>query len=152
MTHSSSASSVPSNVASALAGVASVRSALTLFTLLGQVAIVTGGHRSIGLEIALALAEAGAVVYCLDLPNQPSDDWLKVQKFATELPDLASEGIIRKGRLEYASCDVTRQKETWDLVEQIASKEGRLDICFANAGIVANAGVLEYPAGDFQKV
>ncbi|PPQ93328.1 hypothetical protein CVT25_014457 [Psilocybe cyanescens] len=149
---SNDASSTPAGVAAVLANAKPLRTSLTLFTLLGRVAIVTGGQRGIGLEIALALTEAGAVVYCLDLPAQPDQDWLKVQAFAAELPDLVVDGQFRKGRLEYAPCDVTKQKEMWDLVERIADKEGRLDICFANAGILAGAEVLEYPAEEFQKI
>ncbi|KAH9478794.1 Sorbose reductase sou1 [Psilocybe cubensis] len=146
-------SSHPLGVAAALATEAPpVRTALNLFSLLGKVAIVTGGHRGIGLEIALALVEVGAIVYCLDLSNEPNEEWLKVQKFASELGDLVSEGKIKKGRLEYMPCDVTNQKEMWTLVDKIASQEGRLDICFANAGIAGFTGILEYPEEDFQKV
>ena len=37
------------------------------------VALVPGGQRGIGLEIALGLVEAGAIVYCLDLPKIPDE-------------------------------------------------------------------------------
>ncbi|KAH9478795.1 Short chain dehydrogenases/reductase notP' [Psilocybe cubensis] len=152
MANTSSASAAPSGVAFALANGSPVRSAMSIFNLLGRVAIVTGGHRGIGLEIALALTEAGAVVYCLDLAPQPDQDWLKVKNFAAGLPNLVAQGEVQKGRLEYMSCDVTKQKETWDLVEMIADKEGRIDICFANAGMLSGAEALDYPAADFQKI
>ncbi|KDR80465.1 hypothetical protein GALMADRAFT_242926 [Galerina marginata CBS 339.88] len=148
-------------VAAALANREPTRSAFALFSLLGRVAIVSGAQRGIGLEIALALAEAGATVYCLDLPAEPDDKWRKVQQFADGLPDLlpadsqahkSQTQLKPKGRLEYASCDVTKQHEMWALVEKIADKEGRLDICFANAGILRGAEVLDYPAEEFQKI
>jgi len=136
-------------VDAALAGSPSARTALALFSLAGRVALVTGGHRGIGLEMALALAEAGAVVYCLDLPAQPDNDWLKVQNFASELPEPQGQ---KKGRLEYISGDVTDQKAMWATVESIVDREGRIDICMANAGILHGAECLEYPAEDFRKV
>ncbi|GLB45182.1 putative enoyl-(Acyl carrier protein) reductase [Lyophyllum shimeji] len=40
----------------------------------------------------------------------------------------------------------------WKMAEEIAAKEGRLDICVANAGIAHIAECLEYSAKDFQKV
>ncbi|CAK5271270.1 unnamed protein product [Mycena citricolor] len=100
------------SVASALAGVPSATTALSLFSLSHRVALVTGGHGGIGLEMALALAEAGAVVYCLDLPSTPDADWVKMQ------------GAAGPGRLEYVKGDVTDQKALWDAVEDIVKKDG----------------------------
>lgn len=139
-------------VAAALASTPPVRTAIAQFSLFKHVAIVTGGHRGIGLEMALALAEAGAVVYCLDLPSKPDEDWLKVQKYAAELPSLGVEHADKKGRLEYVSADVTDQAGMWSKAEDIAKKEGRIDICVANAGILRGAECLEYPAEEFRKV
>ncbi|KIM37184.1 hypothetical protein M413DRAFT_279098 [Hebeloma cylindrosporum] len=126
---------------------------LSMFALPGRVALVTGGVRGIGLEIALAYAEAGATVYCLDLPAHPSEDFIKVQAHVAALPAL-SIGILKgaKRRLEYTSCDVTHQKEMWAVVERIAEKEGRIDVCLCNAGVLHAADVLEYPAEDWQKI
>jgi NAD(P)-dependent dehydrogenase (short-subunit alcohol dehydrogenase family) len=136
-------------VAGALAGRPAVRTASALFSLENRVALVTGGHRGIGLEMALALAEAGAVVYCLDLPSKPDSDWLKVQAYAADLPDLETG---KKGRLEYVSGDVTDQKAMWTAVEDIVEREGRIDVCMANAGILHGAECLDYTAEDFRKV
>ncbi|KAF8198867.1 hypothetical protein K438DRAFT_1823861 [Mycena galopus ATCC 62051] len=101
--------------------------------------------------MALALAEAGAVVYCLDLQSQPDNDWLKIQAFVGELAASAKEGQ-GKPRLEYISGDVTDQQAMWAKVEAIVTKEGRIDICMANAGILHSAEGLDYPAEDFRKV
>ncbi|KAJ7204504.1 hypothetical protein GGX14DRAFT_368932 [Mycena pura] len=136
-------------VAAVVAGAASVRTAPSLVDLSGRVALVTGGHRGIGLEIALALAEAGAVVYCLDLPAKPDDEWLAVQRFAGALPKVPGQ---KNARLEYISGDVTNQAMMWSVVEDIVAREGSIDVCFANAGILHGAECLEYPAEDFKKV
>ncbi|KAJ7754364.1 hypothetical protein DFH07DRAFT_868582 [Mycena maculata] len=115
----------PAGVQAALAGSAPARTAISLFSLSGHVALVTGGHRSIGLEMVLVLAEAGAVVYCLDLSSEPDGDLLK-----------------NTGRLEYIRGNVTDQKAMW----------ARIGICMANAGILQGAKCLEYPAEEFNKV
>ncbi|KAJ7269552.1 hypothetical protein C8J57DRAFT_1322299 [Mycena rebaudengoi] len=123
-------------VEAALAGAPPVRTAFSLFNLANRVAVVTGGHRGIGLELALAFAEVGAIVYCLDLPNEPDSEWLQVQRYAANLPKLEQQ---QNGRLEYMSGDVTDQKSM-------------IDVCVANAGIAHTAGCLDYPADGFRKV
>jgi len=122
--------------------------------LVGRVALVTGGHRGIGLEIALALVEAGATVYCLDLPKSPDEIWFKVQSYAAQLPSLGTspQGKSLNGRLEYISADVTNQTMMWAKAEDIVKSEGRLDICVANAGILRTAECLDYPADGFQEL
>ncbi|KAF8176594.1 hypothetical protein K438DRAFT_1908661 [Mycena galopus ATCC 62051] len=89
--------------------------ALSLFSLAGRVTLVTGGHHAIGLKMELTLAEAGAVVYCLDLPTKPESEWVKVQSY-------------------YICDDVTDQEAMWTAAESIASIKGRIDIGIANAG------------------
>ena len=72
-----------------------------------RVALVTGGNSGIGLEVALGFLEAGArTVYCVDLPESPSDAWLAVQRYATTLQ---LSGETKAGRLEYVQGDVTDQ-------------------------------------------
>lgn len=147
-------SSPPVGVAAALASATPTRTTLSTFSLVGRVALVTGGQRGIGLEIALAFVEAGAVVYCLDLPKTPDENWFKVQKYAAQLPSLgtSSQGKSLNGRLEYISADVTDQTMMWAKAEDIVKSEGRLDICVANAGILRDAECLDYPADGFQHV
>jgi NAD(P)-dependent dehydrogenase (short-subunit alcohol dehydrogenase family) len=126
--------------------------ALSQFLLLDKVAIVTGGHRGIGLEIALAFAESGAIVYCIDLPPTPDEDWVKVCEYATKLPSLDPNDSNKRGRLEYISADVTDQSIIAAKIEQIVEREGRVDVCVANAGILREFDCLEYPADEFKKV
>ena len=55
--------------------------------------------------MALGLVEAGArVVYCVDLPDQPSEDFHKARGFARKL-----KGTGGDARLEYISADTTKQ-------------------------------------------
>jgi len=151
----STETSPPIGVAAALASATPTRTALSTFSLIGRVALVTGGQRGIGLEIALALVEAGAIVYCLDLPKTPDENWFKVQQYASQLPSLGtagSQGRSLNGRLEYISADVTNQTMMWAKAEDIVNAEGRLDICVANAGVLRGAECLDYPADEFQQL
>ena len=77
-----------------------------------RIAIVTGGHRGIGIEIAFAYAEAGAIVYCIDLPQKPDEDWVRAKKYIDSLPELETADGNCKGRLEYVHANVTT-KNRW---------------------------------------
>jgi NADP-dependent 3-hydroxy acid dehydrogenase YdfG len=116
------------------------------FALTHRVAVVSGGNGSLGLEMALALCEAGAqAVYCVDIPARPSHEW-----------ECTREHVRRMGtggRLEYVSVDVRDQKGVWEAVEEIGDRERRLDVCVAAAGIVKSpVGCLEYPAAQIKEV
>ncbi len=138
-------------LAAALASQPPTRTVFAQFSLVDRVALVTGGGRGIGLEVAAAFAEAGAIVYCLSQSKQPHNDFVAAQEFVAQMPPLAE--TVKNGRMVYISGDVTDQKQMWKVAEDIVATEGRLDICFANAGISrAGADCLEYSAEDFTEV
>jgi len=116
------------------------------FALTDRVGIVSGGNRGLGLEMALALCEAGArAIYCLDLPDKPSEEWIKTEEFVKR--------IGNGSRVEYVSVDVRNQKEVWKISEKIGEKEKRMDVCVAAAGILKpNRDCLTYPADEFEEV
>jgi hypothetical protein len=116
------------------------------FSLNGRVGVVSGGNRGLGLEMALALCEAGCkAVYCVDLPELPSAEWEATSAFVKALGN--------SSRLEYVSADVTDQQNLWGKVEQMADKEGRMDVCIAAAGVLkAHQDCLNYPAEEFREV
>lgn len=116
------------------------------FALTDRVALVSGGNRGLGLEMALALCEAGArAVYCFDLPEEPSEEFIASREYVARLGNNSS--------LEYFSADVRDQERLWTKVEAIADKEQRMDICIAAAGILkAHTDCLEYPADQFKEV
>ena len=119
-------------------------------SLADRVALVSGANRGIGLEIALALVEAGArAVYCVDLPKMPDDEWSKVKDYAARL-----EGLPSEGRLEYISADVRDQEAMWKIGETIGSREGRMDACVAAAGVLPKSDIscLDYTAKQFRQV
>ncbi|KAF9036715.1 hypothetical protein BJ165DRAFT_1354220 [Panaeolus papilionaceus] len=116
------------------------------FALTDRVGIVSGGNRGLGLEMALALCEAGArAIYCFDLPETPSESWTKTAAFVKKLGN--------NSRLEYVSVDVRDQQKLWAEAKKIGDKEGRMDVCVAAAGILQqNTDCLEYPASQFEDV
>ena len=78
------------------------------FSLADRVALVSGANRGIGLEMALAFVEAGArAVYCVDLPERPGEEWVKVREWAKGFGGRPGTG--GEGRLEYVSADVRDQ-------------------------------------------
>jgi short-subunit dehydrogenase involved in D-alanine esterification of teichoic acids len=116
------------------------------FAVKDRVGIVSGGNRGLGLEMALALCEAGArVIYCFDLPATPSEEWVKTAEFVKRLNN--------GSRLEYVSADVTDQAALWKKAEEIGDREQRMDICVAAAGILkSHTDCLEYPSEQFKAV
>jgi hypothetical protein len=116
------------------------------FSLSDRVGFVSGGNRGLGLEMALALCEAGArAVYCVDLPQKAGDEWEKTRNYV--------ERLGNRSTLKYLSADVRDQKEMWAVGELVGEKEGRMDVCVAAAGILkAHKDCLMYPAEQFREV
>lgn len=103
---------------------------LDLFKLTGQTAIVTGGARGLGRQMALALAEAGADVAICDLLEEEG------QRTAADLAAL--------GRRSYfAKVDVTQGGEIEAFVAQVAASFGAIDILINNAGMSSDGLALE---------
>ena len=127
------------------------------FALRDRVALVSGANRGLGLEMALALIEAGArAVYCVDLPATPGEEWRAVAEYVSRMEaEGTGGGGGGGGRLEYVCADVRDQKVMWKVGEEIGDREGRMDVCVAAAGIGpkrAHTDCLEYRAEEFEEV
>jgi len=120
------------------------------FSLRDRVGMVSGGNRGLGLEMAMALAEAGArAVYCIDLPEQPSKEWEMVKSYLSRMKVDGGNAP----RLEYVSADVRDQMKMWKVGEDIGDREQRMDFCVAAAGILkTHTDCLSYPAKQFEEV
>jgi len=96
--------------------------AYNAFDLTGKVALITGGNGGIGLGMAKAIAAAGGDV-CIwgtnDKKNAAAIEELK--EFGTKVSSLV--------------CNVGDQKEVQDCFAETLSQYGRVDGCFANAGV-----------------
>jgi NAD(P)-dependent dehydrogenase (short-subunit alcohol dehydrogenase family) len=110
-----------------------------LFDLTGKVALVTGGSRGLGEEMAEGLAEAGSHLMLLARREQ----WLSP----------AVEAMKRRGfRCEGMLCDVSKPDEVKAAVEKTVEIYGRIDILINNAGVSWGAPPEEMPLDKWQMV
>ncbi len=110
-----------------------------LFDLTGKTAIVTGGSRGIGKEMAEALAEAGAnLMLCARRA-----EWL--EEAVTEFQE---KGFSVSGK----TCDVAKPEEVQAVVTETVNKFGAVDILINNAGISWGAMPEDMPLVQWQKV
>lgn len=116
------------------------------FALTDRVALVSGGNRGLGLEMAIAMCEAGArAVYCFDLHAEPSEEFIASREYVGKLGN--------DSRLEYFTADVRDQHLLHSKAEEIGDREQRMDICIAAAGIVkGEPDYLECSAEQFREV
>ncbi|MFD2922343.1 SDR family oxidoreductase [Halobacillus naozhouensis] len=110
-----------------------------LFNLKGKTAIVTGGGRGLGKQIAEGFAESGAnVVVC---------------SRKLEACQEVSEALTEHGVESLAlPCDVTNTDDIQHVVEKTVERFGRIDILVNNSGATWGAPVEEMPLEAWQKV
>jgi NAD(P)-dependent dehydrogenase (short-subunit alcohol dehydrogenase family) len=95
---------------------------MSIFDLSGRVAVITGGNGGIGLGIAQALATAGCNV---SIWGRNAD---KNKSAAATMAGCA-------GKADTRVCDVTDPASVKSAMAATLEKFGRVDGCFANAGI-----------------
>jgi gluconate 5-dehydrogenase len=95
---------------------------MTMFSLKGRVALVTGSSRGLGFAMAEALGKAGAKVILNGRDKAALDERAK---------DLKAKQIDTS----IAAFDVTDEESVTDSIARIGREHGSLDILIANAGI-----------------
>jgi NAD(P)-dependent dehydrogenase (short-subunit alcohol dehydrogenase family) len=115
------------------------RTVQQLFDLTGQVALVTGGSRGLGLQMAHALGEAGAKIM---LSSRKAAD---LEKAAAELQ---AAGIDAR----WIAADCGKEEDIRRLAAETIERMGPIDILVNNAGASWGAPAEEHPVEAWDKV
>jgi gluconate 5-dehydrogenase len=115
------------------------RTVQQLFNLEGRTALVTGGSRGLGLQLAHALGEAGARIM---LSSRKADD---LEEAAA---DLQAAGIDAR----WIAADCSREEDIRRLADQTMERMGDVHILVNNAGAAWGAPAEDHPVEAWDKV
>lgn len=110
-----------------------------MFDLSGRVAIVTGGSRGLGFQIASALGEYGAQLALVARKQNELDE---------AVAQLAAHNIAAKGFV----ADLGKTEAPAALADAVAEEFGRIDILVNNAGTTWGAPAEDHPLDAWNKV
>ncbi len=110
-----------------------------LFELKGRVALITGGSRGLGLQIAQGLGEMGAKIAISARKGAELEDAKR---------QLAGHGI----EAQIVVNDLAKPGQPEQLAETVAAHHGRIDILVNNAGTSWGANAEQYPLEAWNKV
>lgn len=115
-------------------------SILEQFKLEGRTAVVVGGNRGLGFEMAKALAEAGAAIAVLGRDKQHNE----------QACDFLSDNFSSKHMA--CSCDVTEATQVNATVAEVSAQMGRIDVLINSAGINIRGAIEDVSPEDFELV
>jgi gluconate 5-dehydrogenase len=110
-----------------------------LFDLTGQTALVTGGSRGLGLQIAEALGEAGAKI-------------LLTSRKAADLEEAAAALQAKGIDARWVAADASDPVQVNKVVEDAMQRLGHVDILVNNAGATWGAPAEDHPLEAWDKV
>ena len=115
------------------------RSVQQLFDLSGKTALVTGGSRGLGLQMAQALGEAGARIM---LSSRKAED------LEQAVAELQAAGIDAR----WIAADCAREDDIARLASETVQRMGDVDILVNNAGATWGAPAEDHPLAAWDKV
>ncbi|MEG0001130.1 MAG: SDR family oxidoreductase [Comamonas sp.] len=110
-----------------------------LFDLSGKTALVTGGSRGLGLQMAQALGEAGAKIVLSSRKAADLEEAVAV---------LQADGIDAR----WIAADCAREEDILRLVDETLQRVGDVDILVNNAGASWGAAAEDHPTAAWDKV
>jgi NAD(P)-dependent dehydrogenase (short-subunit alcohol dehydrogenase family) len=110
-----------------------------LLDLTGKIALVTGGSRGLGLQIAEALGEMGAK---LALTARKADE------LEEACEHLSKQSVKALG----LPCDLSQAEAVAPMVSKVLERYGRIDILINNAGATWGAPAEDHPLEAWQKL
>ena len=110
-----------------------------LFDLTGKVALVTGGSRGLGLQIAEALGEAGAKI-------------LLTSRKAADLEEAAADLQAKGIDTRWVAADAADPLQIQHVVDEAMQRLGQIDILVNNAGATWGAPAEDHPLEAWDKV
>jgi NAD(P)-dependent dehydrogenase (short-subunit alcohol dehydrogenase family) len=110
-----------------------------LLDLTGKIALVTGGSRGLGLQIAEGLGEMGAK---LALTARKAEELEEARKH------LAEQSIEALG----LRCDLSQPETVAPMVAKVLERFGKIDILVNNAGATWGAPAEDHPLESWQKL
>jgi NAD(P)-dependent dehydrogenase (short-subunit alcohol dehydrogenase family) len=110
-----------------------------MFELTGKVALITGGSRGLGLQMAKGLAEMGAKI-AISARKAP-----ELEEARDELSALGAEVLT-------VTNDLSKEGQPAALIDAVAAHFGKLDILVNNAGATWGARAEEHPLEAWNKV
>lgn len=115
------------------------RTVQQLFDLKGKTALVTGGSRGLGLQMAQALGEAGARVMI---------SARKADELESAVADLQAAGIDAR----WIAADAAQEADIHRLADETLERMGDVDILVNNAGAAWGAPAEDHPTEAWDKV
>ncbi|MBL8388966.1 MAG: SDR family NAD(P)-dependent oxidoreductase, partial [Hydrogenophaga sp.] len=115
------------------------RTVTQLFDLKGKTALVTGGSRGLGLQMAHALGEAGARVVISS-------------RKATDLEEATAELQAAGIDARWIAADCQHEEDIRRLVSETLQRVGDVDILVNNAGAAWGAPAEDHPLEAWDKV
>lgn len=110
------------------------------FGMEGKVALISGGNRGLGFEMAKALGEAGASLAIAARDTQRNKEATeKLQK-------------IKGGSCISLTCDVTDEKQVADAVRNTIDEYGKIDVLINSAGINIRGSIDKLDLDEFRQV